>query len=152
MNSINLQDAAKALEIENEISCLTSGQSMKPLFRQHKDIAVIRKKDRALKKGDVVLYKYPEREEYILHRVIGFKGEAPVIRGDNNTFTEYGVKNEYVIGILTAFYRNGVYFECEKSVKYKLYVFALKAIYPINKIKRLIIRIFSKLKSILIGT
>lgn len=46
----NLKTAAQALCEQEEISVLTSGISMRPMLRQHKDIVVIKRTNGRLKK------------------------------------------------------------------------------------------------------
>ncbi len=114
-----MQSAGEALEVSEEISVLTWGYSMYPLFRPHRDITVIKRVDRKLKKGDVVLYPGADGE-FILHRIMRIRRDCFVIRGDHNYFTEY-VSKDKIVGILKEFYREGKYVNCKKSFKYKLY-------------------------------
>lgn len=82
----------------------TCGRSMKPMLRQNGDLVVIRAPASRLKKYDVALYK--RGEAYVLHRVIGVEKDAYRIRGDNTYVVEH-VPDSDVIGVLTAFRRNG---------------------------------------------
>ena len=148
----NLKNAAEALSESEEISVLTAGISMRPMLREHKDIAVIRRKSGRLKRNDVPLYSRPGSEKFILHRILKVTPNGYVIRGDNLYKKEYDIKDENIVGVLRAFYRGGRYIDCEKSRGYKLYVFLNRTSYParyfwrgllrptLGKIKRLIIR------------
>lgn len=73
----------KILEADGVYASVTAGTSMRPLFKTHRDMIVVKKKEAPLKKYDVVLYKVGGK--YILHRVIGFDRERAlcIIRGDN---------------------------------------------------------------------
>lgn len=132
----DIKYAVEALEQEEQISVLTVGRSMRPLFREHKDIVVIKRVDRPLKKGDVVLYPSKLGSKNILHRIIRFDGDTVIIRGDNNFRTEY-IPRERIKGILVEFYRGKKHVICEKSFKYKLYTFCIRHSYwlrlPIRK-------------------
>ena len=135
---------------DGEASSLTSGASMRPMLRQHRDIVTIKKIDRPLKRGDAVLY--PEKSgKYVLHRIIRVKEDIFIIRGDNNYFTER-VPKEKIVGILKYYIREGKYIDCSTDWKYKCYVFYIlhsyclrylwnKKLRPIlSKIKRTIIK------------
>lgn len=149
--NLNLSNAGDALKVEPEISMLTEGASMRPMLRQHRDVVVVKRVDRELKKGDAVLY--PSKDgRFILHRIVRIKNGELIIRGDNNYFTEYGIKKSDIIGILKEFYREGKYINCATDRKYKLYTFYIcntyylryfwvKKLRPtLGKVKRFILR------------
>lgn len=84
------------------------GTSMMPLLRQGRDLMVIQKKQPGrCKKLDVVLYKRRSDNHYILHRILKVREHDYVIAGDNNSFLEYGITDEDILGILTAVVRDG---------------------------------------------
>lgn len=139
------------LEIDDEMSFLTKGASMRPMLREHKDIAVITSLQKELKKGDVVLYHRDTSDAFVLHRIVDIKNENLVIRGDNNFFLETDIKAEDIIGILKGFFRNGRYFDCEKSRIYKLYVLWIHKSYPIRCFLRCVRLNLSKIKRKLLG-
>jgi hypothetical protein len=60
---------------------ITRGVSMRPLFKTHRDVVIVRTPIRPYKKYDVVLYTAADK--YVLHRIIGKRDGAYVIRGDN---------------------------------------------------------------------
>lgn len=152
MQDTNLKTAGKALEISDEISVLTSGVSMEPMLRQHRDLVIIKRTDRPFKKGDVVLYPNG-KGAFVLHRIISFKNNSPIIRGDNNYFTERDVKLESIVGILKEFYRNGKYVNCEKSLIYKLYTFYICHSYPLRYFwKKKAVPFLVKIKHLLFRT
>ena len=108
------------LAIHGQIVYPNKGDSMMPLLRQHRDLMVIDwKGERRCKKYDAVLYHHPGGE-YILHRVLKVKKGEYVLCGDNRWVREYGVKEEWVIGILTAVVRDGKELSAA-SWKYRLY-------------------------------
>jgi len=108
----------------------TVGVSMFPMLRNRRDTIVIKPYEGRLKKYDVPLYK--RNSDYILHRIIEVRSDSYVIRGDNCENKEYGITDEQILGVLTGFYRG------EKQVnmegwRYKLYVRAWCAVFPIRK-------------------
>ena len=105
------------------------GCSMLPLLRQRRDIIEIRPLAARPKKYDVVLYKRGDR--YILHRIIKVLPDGYVIMGDHNTFKEYDVTDDMILGVMTRVVRDG------KSItttdwRYKLYYHIWVDFYPIR--------------------
>ena len=139
---INFVNAKAQLEKNGEICGRTVGNSMLPLFRNNKDIAIIKSCDGNYKINDVVLYRKKKTDEFILHRVLNVTDKHLVIRGDNRFSKEY-IPYEDLIGVMIAFERNGKRYECSKSIMYKLYIIYIRASYPIR-------RFFKKIKSFFI--
>ena len=124
MTEISLENTElvlKALETKGEFISLIKGLSMMPLLRQGKDIVVITKPTGELKKGDVPLYKRRNYDFLVLHRILKVRDNDYIIRGDNTYSLEY-VPKDYVIGVLKGFYREGKYYDCNKSRAYKVYI------------------------------
>lgn len=150
-NNSENETAKQILGAGRDYISLTSGASMRPMLRQHKDVTVVAPVNRPLKKGDVVLYP-GNNGSFILHRIMRISGDTLIIRGDNNYFTER-VKRETVIGILKEFYRDGKYINCNDNFKYRMYTFYICHSYclryvwkkcirpPLSKVKN---RIFPK--------
>lgn len=111
-----------------EVITGSAGTSMSPMLRNRKDTIVIESIKRPLKINDVPLYRLASGK-LVLHRILSIKDGVYIIRGDNLFQKEY-VKPEQVIGLLKAFYRNGKFYDCGKSRKYKCYVFYVRASYP----------------------
>ena len=142
MQHIGINEIEKALEQNHEVCSLTVGISMRPMLRQHRDIVIIKRIDRKLKKNDVPLYKRPGRDKLVLHRILKVTENGYVIRGDNLYIKECDVKDGDIIGVLKAFYRDGKYYDCEKSRKYKTYVFFMRVSYPLRYIWKFKLRPF----------
>ena len=97
---------------------------MLPLLRNHMDTVFLRKPERKLRRGDVLFYRR-SNGAFVLHRVIGVRKDGFVLRGDNQTEKEYGIRSEQVLAMLTAVRRKeGKYIRCT-DVGYRLYCFAL---------------------------
>lgn len=131
---------------EGSYASLTDGVSMRPLFKTHRDMVVLRPVDRQIRKYDVVLYRVGEK--YILHRVIGFKGDSLIIRGDN-TFTREIVGRSAVIARLVSFNRKGKHGDVE-NLGYKLYSRLWTFIYPIRYCLYALKRILARIKRTII--
>ena len=128
---LDLNSIGEALKQNLEVSVLTSGVSMRPMLRQHRDIVVIERVNRELKKGDVVAYP-GGKDKYTLHRIIKIKNGNLIIRGDNNYFTEKNVKREDIVGILKEFYRDGKYINCKTNKRYRVYTVYILSSYPLR--------------------
>lgn len=107
----------------------TVGVSMEPLLRTRRDVVVIEKPAGRLKKYDVPLYR--RGEAYVLHRIVKVLPDSYVILGDNCRSLEYGVTDDDIVGVLTAFYRKGKY--CTVAApRYRAYVFAVRMLRPLR--------------------
>ena len=126
----------------------TTGVSMRPLFKTHRDVAVLKTPDRELKKYDVVLYTGASHK-YILHRVIGVREDDFVIRGDNTFAKEY-VKKERILAYLVSFNRKGKHYSTD-NFGYKVYSRFWNFIYPIRYVAHLLRRALGKIKRKIFG-
>ena len=125
------QDVDELLKTQEEVATLTRGISMRPLLREHQDMVVIKRPVFPLKRGAVPLYRVEGRKELTLHRILRVQKDGYVIRGDNLYFKEF-VRQEQIVGVMQAFYRNGKHVNCETSFPYKLYVFWILHSYPLR--------------------
>ena len=82
------------------------GTSMLPMLRQRRDLVIIVPPAGRLRRYDIALYKR-DSGRYILHRVLRVKKDGYVLCGDNQWRREYGVTDGRIIGVLTAFVRDG---------------------------------------------
>lgn len=147
MAETELKNADEALKTRDEVMSLTRGTSMRPLLRQGRDIVVIKRPQFPLKSGDVPLYRVKSRKELVLHRILKVNNDGSyIIRGDNCYAKEHVAENQ-IVGVMKAFYREGKYFDCEKSRKYKIYIVLNRASYPIRYFWRFKLRpLLSKIK------
>ena len=138
----------KEIEERGSFASVTKGVSMRPLFKTHRDMIVISRIEKPLKKYDVILYRGPG-DEYILHRILKIKGDILIVRGDNNYFKEYVPKGN-VIGVLTAFNRKGRS-GSPCSLSFKIYSRLWRYIYPLRYLFVKTKRLLSGIKRKLIG-
>ena len=82
------------------------GTSMMPLLKHHENPVVLMPVEGRLKKGDVPFYKR-ENGQYVLHRILKVKRNSYVTCGDNRYFTESGVTDDQIIGVLECVIRDG---------------------------------------------
>ena len=121
----------------------TVGVSMRPLFKTHRDAVVLKAVDGDLKKYDVALYT-DKIGRYILHRIIGKKGDCYVIRGDNTFVKEY-VPKERVIAYMVSFNRKGKHHTTDER-GYKLYSRVWNFIYPVRLLAHAFFAVLRKIK------
>ena len=81
------------------------GDSMYPLIKP-RDLLVIKKVTRSLKKNDIPLYKR-DSGQYVLHRIVKIKNGEYFICGDNRSHIERGIFDRHIIGVLTDIVRDG---------------------------------------------
>lgn len=124
------------------------GVSMMPLLRQDKDLMIIeKKKEGQLKNHDAVLF-LRGNGQYVLHRILKVREKDYWIVGDNCVSGEY-VKEEQIIGVLTAVVRDGKKITVDDR-KYRLYVWLWCNFYPVRffllRCKGLLYRVLRKVK------
>lgn len=82
------------------------GMSMLPMLRPRRDLIILERPRSPLQKYDVPLYKR-DSGQYVLHRVLKVRADGYVLCGDNQWQREYGITDRQIIGVLTAFVRDG---------------------------------------------
>lgn len=108
------------------------GNSMYPLIRQGKDVLIIKKTNRRLKKMDVPLYKR-KSGQYVLHRIVKVNSNDYVIRGDNTYYNETGIRDDQILGVLSGVIRDGEEISVN-SFSYKLYSYFWYYTYYLRKL------------------
>lgn len=122
MDEKKITNIEELLKTQPEAVTRTSGGSMRPLFRQHRDLVVIERVNRPLRKNDVPLYHKKGYQQLVLHRIIKVTDNGYVIRGDNLLDKETDITDADIVGVLKAFWRKGKYVECSNSLWYDMYV------------------------------
>ena len=79
------------------------GTSMLPMLREGRDSIVLSPVSGRLKKYDLPLYRRDDGK-YILHRVVHV-GDTYTCMGDNQFVPEPGIRQDQLLGVVTAFYR-----------------------------------------------
>ena len=134
-----------------EFKMISRGTSMLPMLRDGVDTVVVVKANTPLKIGDVPLY-IRENGEYVLHRIIKVRKDGYVLRGDNQTVSEYPICENQIVGVLTAYIKDGKRIECT-DLKYRIYAFYVvhfmyfRLFY--KKSMRFARRIFGKMKRVI---
>lgn len=108
------------LNLGAEVSIISSGNSMYPLFRDKQDVVCLEQITEEVKKYDMVLYQR-EKGKYVLHRIVGIGADGYILRGDHQYVNEYPITAEQLIAKVGSFQRNGRQVNCEKSICYRIY-------------------------------
>lgn len=140
-----------AIEKEGEIITSSAGISMYPMLRNKRDMIVVEKVTRKLKKHDVPVYRLASGK-LVMHRILKVTDNGYIIRGDNLFKKELNVTDDMIIGVLKSFYRNEKHYVCAESKVYKFYVLWIRASYPLRWFYEKLIRpILRKIKHLLLG-
>ena len=130
-----MNDEARTIEQiiadEGRIVSTTSGISMWPMLRTHRDTVIISAPSGKRKVGDVVLYRIASGK-CVLHRIIAVKNGSYIIRGDSLIKKELGVGDGDIFGVLSGFYRGDRFIDCNTDVGYKIYCRLWRLTYPLR--------------------
>lgn len=114
------QSFEEALARNGRLVYTCRGTSMLPMLRERRDLLVIERPDGRLARYSVALYRR-DSGEYVCHRVLKVRKGDYVLCGDNQRRREYGITDRHVIGVLTAFVRDGKETRVTDR-RYRLYV------------------------------
>ncbi len=95
-----------------------SGFSMYPLISSRRDSVLLTRAEK-IKVGDVPFYRRSDGS-FILHRIVGKKNGAYMLRGDYEQKIEYPIYPEQIVAVAKGFYRKERYIDCN-SFLYRLY-------------------------------
>ena len=101
MKSVDTREYLSAMETliyqGEDVSIPVSGFSMNPFLADKRDAVLVKRPDRDLQRGDIVLYKR-RNGQYILHRIWKVKREGYYLVGDAHTEIEGPVSQDQIIG------------------------------------------------------
>ena len=110
-NKVSLEEMIptikESLASGSSVSFTVTGNSMLPMLHHGIDTVTLSPVSGKLKKYDLPFYCRGDGK-YILHRIIKVGDDEYIIRGDNCDFIERGIKHDDIIGVVTAFTRNGI--------------------------------------------
>lgn len=98
--------AEEKLAQGGEVSLTVTGTSMLPVFRNRKDSVTLVPPVFPLKRYDIPFYKRSDGR-YVLHRIVRIKDGNYIIRGDNCHYSEIGITDNDIIGVVSSFCRGG---------------------------------------------
>lgn len=138
------------LKTNGKLVYTTVGRSMRPFLRSGEDLMIIEtREDSRFKPRDVVLYRR-DSGKYVLHRIMAVRKHDYVLCGDNCWNLEPGIRDDQILGVLTAVIRDGK----RRDVSDKFYrakVFVWWLLYPIRAcvvyIRNMTGKLWAKIKS-----
>ena len=126
-----LTDVGETLDTYGKYTGLTSGYSMWPLLRHHKDNIIVIKNEGRLNKYDIALYRRPDGN-YVLHRVTAVQPDSYTVTGDHCTYDET-VTDGMICGVLAGFFRGGKrYVDCREGKAQRCYAKVWVALRPLR--------------------
>lgn len=106
------------LDAGESVQITPHGISMRPMIVDGRDEVVLSPLPEKLKKYDLPLYRR-DNGQFVLHRIVK-AGQTYTCVGDNQLIYETGVRQDQMIALATALYRNGRYYSLD-GFGYKLY-------------------------------
>ena len=94
------------LDHTDPVPLVISGTSMAPFLAHHRDTVYLSRIREMPRVGDMVLYRR-DTGRYILHRIIGIRGDMCCLLGDRQTQPEPGIRREQLLAVVTAVRRDG---------------------------------------------
>ena len=76
-----------------------NGTSMEPTIHQGEDQVFLKSLPMKLKKYQIILYKR-DNGAFVLHRIVKVGKDSYTMRGDNQFYTEPGIRTEQMIGVV----------------------------------------------------
>ncbi len=146
---MNKSTYEQELEEKGSLIYTTVGMSMRPFLRSGQDLMVIeaRKTPRSQVR-DVVLYRR-DSGKYVLHRIMQVRRKDYVLCGDNCWQLEPGIRDDQILGVLTAVIRDGKKIAVNQR-GYRVKVFFWWLLYPLRAfvlwVRHLINQVWLKMK------
>ena len=123
----------------------TAGDSMEPMLCEGRDTVIVVPPTFPLKKGDVPVYR--RNGHYTMHRIVKVTRRGYIICGDNRVIPERDVREEDIIGVLTAFYQDKTYVSCTDA-DYIRYTKKVCRSYPRRLLGWFFTRLVRKIKKV----
>ena len=134
----------KELEEKGYLVYYNVGDSMMPLIKEGRDLMVLNRPSRPVRKYDAVLYKR-NNGQYVMHRIIGEDKKGFILCGDNRYDKEFGIRENQILAVLTAVSRNGKEIKSDSFI-YRLYVHLWCDLFFVRRFVLSIKRYYSKFK------
>ena len=83
------------------------GFSMTPIINDGDIITVSPCLPAGLRSGDIAALTHPVTERLVVHRIVGFRGESFIVKGDNNEDFDGLIPGSHVLGRITRIERDG---------------------------------------------
>lgn len=104
-NDVLIGQVCSLLAEGKRVKLRAKGESMRPFIKGDEDILLLAP-SRALRRGDVVV-ALTDEDRYVVHRVVGIKGDRVLLCGDGNLFRRETCHRCRIYGIVEAVVREG---------------------------------------------
>lgn len=117
------------LPAEERRSLFVRGDSMRPLFRPGDRILFVPCRVEELRRGDVIIFLPPGKQERVVHRVVSTGPGGVQTRGDANSFRDPGeVRQASLVGRAVSMERGGRVIPVAGGLAGRLIVFCIRAV------------------------
>ena len=140
-NDTLLGEICLQLSQGKKVRLRAKGNSMRPFIHGSKDILLLAPSD-CLRKGDVVLARIYEKR-YVIHRIIGIRGEKITLMGDSNIYGKEECSRSEIFGIVESVIHNGKACDFTSSSSHIMAI-AWRMLLPIRRAKTKIINLIEK--------
>ena len=83
------------------------GPSMNPTLKTGDGMIVVPYEDKKIRKGDVVVFRHPENDHHVVHRVVSLNSQKVKTKGDNNKLVDtWELISDDIIGRVVFVKRN----------------------------------------------
>lgn len=131
-NSEFISAVKETLDSGLEVKFTVTGMSMWPFFTSRRDSVTIKKCTfRDIRKGDIVLFS-PEKNIYLLHRVIKKNDTGFITAGDGNTFKDGIFTPDKIIAAVSEIHRKNKTFSADKKT-FRFLSFIWMLLFPVRK-------------------
>ena len=119
------------LSCGEKVFLTVTGNSMLPFLADGRDRVVLQRIEKRPKKGDIIFYRR-KNGAYVLHRVVGRRGEGFFFSGDAQTYVEGPVERGQLLACCVAAERDGKLIKKNSALwtLYKLRFFKTKRKIP----------------------
>jgi len=102
-NDVVFDSVQQLLDEGKDVVIIVKGWSMLPSMRHMRDSVRLHRVEKELREGDVVLAKIGSK--YVMHRLIGIKGDSLVLKGDGVLVNTESCKKKDILGVVTCIIR-----------------------------------------------
>ena len=126
-----LSELREIIAAGGDVSVPVSGGSMTPFLIHGRDQVHLRKPNRRLKKGDIVLYQRANGQ-FVLHRIVRVHGDRCDLLGDAQTLTERNVPRTQIFALAVFCCRKGKWIG-PRSLWWKFFAHVWPRLRPVRR-------------------
>lgn len=140
-NEILLGEICLLISQGKRVKLRAKGNSMRPFIRGREDTILLVPSGN-LRKGDVVLARI-DGKRYVVHRIIGMRGERITLMGDGNLYETEECSRSDISGTIESVIRDGKVHDLS-SLKARLSAMIWRSLLPLRRLK---LKLSNRIKS-----